>query len=97
MLLGNNITFGWKVELFIIILCDDRMKENMEIINGKYGGNDFTMNSMGKLSNIFSISCDNKNPEKGYVRTNINFQQKMLMKMIDTSDILKERHIIHIH
>ena len=36
----------------------------MERINGKYEDNDFAMNSISQMSNIFEISRDNKISKK---------------------------------
>ena len=51
-MLGNNRTFYWQVELIIRIISDDRPKERMKTINGKWGDNYFVINSIGKT--IFS-------------------------------------------
>ena len=48
----------------------------MKIINGKQEDNNFVINSMEQTSNMFSISCDNKNPGKGYIKNwHKTFQQ----------------------
>ena len=89
LVVGNNITFNWKAVLLRRRISDDRMKEHTDIINGKYEGNDFETNSIGQTSIIFSISYNNKNSGKGYIRTDIKFSEKMMMTMIETPDIIK--------
>ena len=59
-MLEKNKTFGWKFALSRRILSDDRVKQHMEIIKGKFEGNYFAMNSMEQMIKIFEISRDNK-------------------------------------
>ena len=68
-----------------IIISDDGLKEHTEIINGEKEDHIFLMNSMEQTIKIFSRSCQNKNSGKGDIRTDIHFQQMVLMAMIDPS------------
>ena len=53
MLLGNNKTFDGKIVLLRIIVYDDMLEKHTEIINGKWKDNNFVMNSMKQMNNIF--------------------------------------------
>ena len=50
----TNWKFYWKIALFRIMISDDSMKEHTDIVNVKYEGNSFAMNSMEQTSNILS-------------------------------------------
>ena len=56
---GNNIIFHWKGALLRTMISDDRLKQHTEIINIKYEYNNFAMNPMEQISNIFEISRKN--------------------------------------
>ena len=48
-MLDKIITFDWKVALLRRMLSDDMLKNQVEIIHGKYEDNYFVKNPMGKL------------------------------------------------
>ena len=50
----TNWKFDLKIALFRIMISDDSMKEHTDIVNVKYEGNSFAMNSMEQTSNILS-------------------------------------------
>ena len=46
LILDNNRKFDWKVELLRRRISDESLKEHMEIVNGKYEDNGFSISSM---------------------------------------------------
>ena len=88
----NNITFYWQVTLLIRRIYDDRMKEQIDIIDGKWEDNNFVVNLMEHISKKFSRSFENKKSRKGDIRTDIFFKT-IVMKMTNTSDTSKEKYI----
>ena len=62
--LGNNRLFYQQVSLPEKIISDDRMKEHMQIINGKWEDNDFVMNSIEKRVRYFQGRFRIRTPEK---------------------------------
>ena len=49
----------------------DRLKQHMEIINGKYKEHYFSIDSIEKTSKIFARSCDNNSIKRGDIITDI--------------------------
>ena len=88
----NNITFYWQVTLLIRRIYDDRMKEQIDIIDGKWEDNNFVVNLMEHISKKFSRSFENKISRKGDIRTDI-FLKTIVMKMTNMSDTSKEKYI----
>ena len=70
-MLGNNITFGFKVVSLRRRIFNDISKEHMKIINGKLEDHNLVRNLMEQTSQIFSISFQNNNYGKGDIRTDI--------------------------
>ena len=87
---GNNSNFDQKVALLRITIPDDMLKEHMDIIIWKMEKNDFMINSIEQICNLFSSSCQNKNTQKGDIVTDIkDFKQTKLMRINDTPDVRK--------
>ena len=71
----------WKVELLRIIISDIRLKEHMDLINGKLDDNYFVMNLIGKWVSYFQYHIIIK-LQKGDMRTDI----KCFQKNVDGND-----------
>ena len=59
-MLDKNRGFYWEVELLPRIIYYDRLKQQMETINGEYKDIYSVVYSMEQMSNIFAMTCDNK-------------------------------------
>ena len=71
-------------------ISDVRLKEHMDINNGKLEDNGFVVNSMEQMSKMFSRSFQKKSNGKGDIKSDIKrFHKTMLMVIIDTPDISK--------
>ena len=53
MIFDNNRTIYWKAKFLMGEKNDDRMKEHMGTVNGKYEDNGFSMTSMEQTSKIY--------------------------------------------
>ena len=78
LMLYKYITFYWRVTLLIGKFCDDRLKQIIKLMSGKYKDKGFAVDSMEQMSNIFARACDI-----------IIFSKEILMEVIDTSEIKK--------
>ena len=59
MIFDNNRTIYWKAKFLMGEKNDDRMKEHMGTVNGKYEDNGFSMTSWNKLVKyIFNITLE---------------------------------------
>ena len=71
---------------------DDRLEQHMEIINWKNENNYFAMNSMEKWV-IYLQDRMKLKSHKMWYKIQHKIQQKMLMAIIGTPDIIKEKNI----
>ena len=58
------------------MISGDRLKEHMDIINGKLEDHDILVDLIEQMSTMFSISFQNKNYGKGDIITDIKKIQK---------------------